>query len=263
MISAATRPAIDVKVMNATASVLFVAFGVLIAAAAAWWAVRHPVFAIGGITVEGEVTHNSAPTLRANVAPRLAGNFFTVDLNEAREVFQSVPWVRSATVRRQFPNRLRVKLEEHHAAAFWGPDSESRLVNSFGEVFEANAGDIEQDDIPRLHGPDGESAQVLAMYRLLEPLFEPLDLSVEELVLSGRGSWTLHLDTGAVVELGRGSQEEVVARARRFTRTLTQVTSQYGRRPEALVSADLRHADGYALRMRGVTTTATGPAHRN
>lgn len=261
--NASVRPTLDVKVMNATASVLFVVFGVLIAAAVAWWAVRHPLFAIGGITVEGEVTHNSAPTLRANVAPRLAGNFFTVDLRQAREVFQSVPWVRAATVRRQFPNRLRVTLEEHHAEAFWGPDAESRMVNSFGEVFEANAGDLEQDDLPRLSGPDGESAQVLAMYRLLQPLFEPLDLAIEVLSLSGRGSWSLQLDTGAVIELGRGSRDEVVSRTRRFTRSLTQVTSKYGRQPDALVAADLRHADGYAVRMRGVTTTATGPAQRN
>jgi cell division protein FtsQ len=37
--------------------------------------------------------------------------------------------------------------------------------------------------------------------------------------------------------------------------TLTQVTSRYGRRPEALISADLRHGDGYAVRLRGVGTT--------
>lgn len=247
---------VDVRLMNITATVLFAACGLLLVAALGWWALRHPLFAIGGIVVEGDVAHNSAPTLRANVAPRLTGNFFTVDLQQARAAFEEVPWVRQAVVRRQFPNKLRVQLQEHEAEAFWGVESESRLVNTHGEVFEANAGDLEHDDLPKLVGPEGSSAQVLAMYRGLRPMVERLDLAIEQVVLTGRGGWTLRLDSGATVELGRGSTEEVLARSERFAQTLTQVTTKYGRRPEALVTADLRHADGYALKLRGVATTA-------
>jgi cell division protein FtsQ len=125
--------------MNITATVLFAACGLLLAAALGWWALRHPVFAIGGITVLGDTTHNNVATLRANVAPRLAGNFFTVDLQQARAAFESVPWVRQAVVRRQFPNKLRVDAAGTRAEAFWGADSESHLVNTYGEVFEANS----------------------------------------------------------------------------------------------------------------------------
>jgi cell division protein FtsQ len=246
---------VDVKLMNITASVLFAAFALLLVAALAWWAVRHPAFAIGSIVVQGDVTHNSPATLRANVAPRLSGNFFTVDLQQAREAFESVPWVRQAVVQRQFPNKLRVHLQEHRPQAFWGADSESRLVNTFGEVFEANTGDVEQDDMPRLVGPEGTSPQVLAMYQGLKPQLDKLGLAIEQVVLTGRGGWALHLDSGATVELGRGTTEEVLARSQRFAQTLTQVTAKYGRRPEALVTADLRHTDGYAVKLRGVTTT--------
>ena len=249
---------IDVRLMNATAAVLYAAFAVLLLAALGWWALRHPLFAIGGVSVHGEVTHNSAATLRANVAPKLAGNFFTVDLRRAQQAFESVPWVRQAVVRREFPNRLRVVLQEHQAAALWGDEGESRLVNEQGEVFEANAGDVENDGLPRLAGPDDQAAHVLAMYRALAPQFEPLDLAVEQLRLSGRGSWQAELDTGAVVELGRGDVAEVAGRVQRFVRTLTQVTSRYGRRPDTLVSADLRYGDGYALRLRGVGTVEPG-----
>jgi cell division protein FtsQ len=254
--SSALPTPFDVRLMNHAATALFSACVVLVLAAGLWWALRNPAFAIAGITVQGDVTHNSAATLRANVAPRLAGNFFTVNLASAREAFEGVPWVRKAIVRREFPNRLRVQLEEHRAVALWGSDGDARLLNSFGEVFEANVGDVEPDELPRLAGPDDESAQVLAMYRALKPLFEPLDLTVEKLALTARGSWQLELDTGAAIELGRGTPEEVTMRTQRFVDTLNQVTSRYGRRPEALVSADLRHGDGYAVRLRGVATTA-------
>ena len=245
----------DVKLMNFAASALFAIGVVLFAAAGAWWAVRHPLFAIAGITVQGETSHNSVPTLRANVAPQLAGNFFTIDLSAARRAFEAVPWVRQAVVKREFPNRLRVVLQEHHPVALWGPEGESRLLGDRGEVFEANVGDVEQDDLPRLAGPDDQAPQVLAMYRAVKPLFDPVDLSVQQLTLTPRGNWQVELDTGASVELGRGTVAEITARTNRFIQTVTQVSSRYGRTPDSLVSADLRYAEGYALRLRGVATT--------
>jgi cell division protein FtsQ len=206
------------------------------------------------------VTHSNAVTLRANVASRLNGTFFTVDLARVRAAFEAVPWVRHAVVRRGFPNRLHVDLQEHVAVAYWGGDAQSRLINSFGEVFEANVGEVEQDLLPRLDGPEDQSAEVLAMYRAIAPLFDNVELPLDQLELSARGSWRVKLDTGAVLELGRGSVDEVLARTRRFLKTLTQVTSRYERRVSALDSADLRHENGYAIRLRGVSTLATdGP----
>jgi cell division protein FtsQ len=253
---------LDVKLMNIAASALFAAAFVLFAAAGVWWALRHPIFAIAGITVQGETAHNSVPTLRANVAPQLAGNFFTIDLAAARQAFETAPWVRQAVVKREFPNRLRVLLQEHHAVALWGGEGDSRLLGDRGEVFEANVGDVEQDDLPRLAGPDDQSAQVLAMYQTVKPLFDPLDLSVAQLTLTPRGNWQVELDNGASVELGRGTPAEVAARTGRFIQTVTQAASRYGRTPESLVSADLRYAEGYALKLRGVGTTSADAAKK-
>jgi len=251
---------LDVKLMNLTASVLFVVLALAAFSAGALWASRHAVFAIRAIAVTGEVTHNNAVTLRANVVAHLSGTFLTMDLTQARHVFESVPWVRQAVVHRDFPNRLRVQLQEHHAVAYWGAENESRLVNNFGEVFEANVGEVEQDTLPRLSGPDGHAPQVLTMYQTLQPAFEVMDLGLEQLELTARGGWRARLDTGAVLELGSGVSLEVLARTQRFLQTLTQVTSRYGRKPEALETADLRHQDGYAIRLRGVSTLVAASA---
>ena len=257
----ATLPApLDVRLMNWTASALFVGLSVGALAAGAWWVLRYPGFAVSRIVVQGDLVHNNVVTLRANVAPHLAGNFFTVDLRAARAAFEQVPWVRRAQVRRVFPGSLQVDLQEHDAVAYWGPESGSALVNRQGEVFEANVGDVEQEGLPRLLGPAGSSLEVLQMHGLLAPVFKPLGLALDTLELTGRGGWRATLDSDAVVELGGGTPAEVVQRTQRFTRTLTQVAAQYGRRVDALESADLRHAGGYALRMRGVTTVAADAA---
>ncbi|MBA3057805.1 MAG: cell division protein FtsQ/DivIB [Gammaproteobacteria bacterium] len=253
---------LDVKLMNLTASVLFVLLALGVLGGAALWASRHAGFSIRSIAVTGEVTHHNAVTLRANVLPHLSGTFLTLDLSAARQAFESLPWVRHAVVHRDFPNRLRVQLQEHQAVAYWGGEGESRLLNNLGEVFEANLGELEREDLPRLAGPDGQASLVLAMYQTLQAPFELMDLGLEQLELNPHGGWRARLDTGAELQLGSGAPLEVLARSQRFLQTLTQVTSRYGRKPEALQSADLRHQDGYAIRLRGVSTLAADPVKK-
>ncbi|OYU44955.1 MAG: cell division protein FtsQ [Burkholderiales bacterium PBB4] len=257
MNAAVTTP-LDVKLMHMTAGLLLAGFAVMAGVVSVKWVARLPVFDIAGITVTGDVTHNSVLNLRANVAPRFGGTFFTVDLAQVRAAFEAVPWVRQAVVRRDFPNRLRVQLQEHKAVAYWGSEDADKLINSFGEVFEANVGEVEQDMLPRLNGPEGQSAEVLQMYRTLRPLFDTLELPLEELELSDRGSWRAQLESGAELELGRGDAPEITARVQRFLKTVTQVASRYGRRVNALEAADLRHENGYAIKLRGVSTTLPG-----
>lgn len=247
----------DVRLMNAVASAVYALAAVGALVAGVLWLMRSPLFPVRSIQLDGDLARNSVPTIRANAAPLLAGNFFSVDLQQSRAAFEAVPWVRHAVVRRVWPDRLSVRLEEHQAAALWEPIGDAstaggdKLVNSHGEVFQANVGDVEQDDLPSLSGPEGAAPQLLAMHRRLKPVFAKLNLGIDRLELTGRGSWRAELDTGATVELGRGSEADVLARSERFARTLTQVTGRYG---QPLEHADLRQAGGYAVRLRGIAT---------
>ena len=245
----------DIRLMNTLSGVMTLVLAAMVLALGVTWLMRQPWFNLSAIHVQGDLVHNNAVTLRANVTPRLAGNFFTVDLGLTRAAFEAVPWVRRALVQREFPNRLKVVLQEHKAVAYWGPEGDARLVNTFGEVFEANQGDVEAEDLPLLDGPAGQAPLVLRAYRMLAPMFEEKDSVLERLQLSGQGGWRAQLDGGAAIELGHGAPEELQARTTRFLATLTQVSSRYGR---DLESADLRYSNGYAIRLRGVTTSAPG-----
>lgn len=248
-------PPMDVRLMNIAALGLALIAGATMLVAVGRWALAHPSFGISRIVVEGDTAHHNAITLQANVGSRIAGNFFTLDLTQVRGVFESVPWVRKATVRREFPSRLRVTIEEHRSMGFWGAESESRMVNSHGEVFEANAGEAEADELPRLVGADGQSALMLDVYKQLTLAMKPLDAMVEQLDLSSQGGWTMHLDSGAVIELGRGTTVEVMARLQKFLSTHQQVLATYQRVGlDRIETVDLRYGQGYAIRLRGVTT---------
>lgn len=252
---------LDVRLMGTVSSLLLSLVVLAYLAGAGKWMLGHPMFTLRLIVVEGEVTRNNPLTLKANVVPHLTGNLFTLDLTQAREIFEAVPWVRSAVVRREFPNRLRVLLQEQHPVALWGDEGGSTLLNEQGQVFEANLGEVEADALPRLKGPASQSQQVLEMYQALRPVLRAADMDVEQLDLSPRGSWKLLTAQGATIELGRGQPQEVVSLLQQFLRTLPQIVSRYERTPKALQMADLRHKDGYALRLHGVTTTE-GDARR-
>jgi hypothetical protein len=98
----------DVRLMNMTAAALFAGCSASSCAGATelpGW--RHAGVRDRGIVVTGDVVHNNAVTLRANVAPRLAGTFFTLDLARRARPSRPCPGCASAVVRREFPNRCR------------------------------------------------------------------------------------------------------------------------------------------------------------
>jgi cell division protein FtsQ len=252
----------DVRLMNATVALVVTGCLLGLAAAGVLWLTRAPVFDLRSIEVKGELTRNQLPTLRTHALPELAGNFFSIDLDGARRAFESVPWVRRAIVRRIWPDRLVVQLEEHEVLALWEANEGSqtgftRLVNTFGEVFEANLADVEDETLPLFSGPEGRAAEMLALWKRLQPAFAERKQRIENLALSGRGSWRAELGKGVVVEMGRGSEAEVAERTERFLRTVGAMTTKY-RQP--FLYADLRHADGYALKLRGVSTSGAASA---
>jgi cell division protein FtsQ len=253
---------VDIRLMNATATVVFGLAALALLAATIAWATRAPLFTLRSMALDGDLARSNLATVRAIALPRLSGNFFSVDLERGRAAFEAVPWVRQAVVRRVWPNRLAVTLEEHRAAALWqGPDDK----DSGNEVFEANLGDVEDEDLITLSGPEGSAAQMLSLQQRLTETLAPLGMRIDRVKLSSRGSWHVELDSGADLELGRGNADELVARTARFVRTYGQATQRFADASGAartLLAADLRHPDGYALRLRGVATSSTVAAPR-
>lgn len=248
----------DVRLMNLAATLLMTVFLTLTLGGGAWWLLNHPMFAIQSIKVQGEVVRSHSASFRNQVVPQLSGNFFTLNLTQAQEAFKSVPWVREAVVHRVFPGQLRTVVLEHQPMATWGEEGGNFMVNEQGQVFEAPVEDVEIEKLPRMLGPAGSSAMVVRIYRVMGPLFDALDFKLEKIELTARGSWRIWTDSGALVELGRGTESELVERVDLLLKTLPQVTARYGRTPMALLGADLRHKDGYALRLRGVSTIEDG-----
>jgi cell division protein FtsQ len=229
----------DAATLNRVASLGYGLAALLVAYGLLWRVAQSEVFAVREVRLLGEVAHVTREQVEAVVSGELHGNFFTVDLLAARSAFEKLPWVQRVDVRRRWPDRLEITVQEHRAVARWGDEA---LLNDLGDVFEG-ASNLR---LPVMSGPEGSSREVLAQYTTLQRILMPLGRSIGEIRLSDRRAWQLRLDDRTVVELGREGAPDRLAR----------LVSVYERSVAALPGAagyiDLRYVNGFAVRVNGL-----------
>jgi len=246
----------DAKALNATAGALTALSVLACAAGGVWWLAQRPVFDLRSIRVEtmdnSELKHVNELTLRNGMLGRIKGNFFTTNLDNVRQVFEAVPWVRRASVRREWPDQLIVALEEHEALGTWGEDG--RLLSTKGDVFTANLAEAEEDhELPEFDGPDGSEKEVLARFGELRNWFAPIKLVPEGLSLSTRYAWTVKLDNGMSVALGR---EQTPTTLKERVDRLVGIWPQLTARVPNIETVDMRYQNGLALSAAGLKIPA-------
>jgi len=233
--------------MNGIARALLAAAVLIGLTGGAAWLAHRPWFDLKRIELrsagETGLRHVSAPVVRAATAGRISGNFFTVRLDEVRRVFEGVPWVARVSVRRVWPNRLRVTVAEHRAVGLW---SDGRLLASDGRLFVANPAEAEVEGmLVQFDGPPQYAAEALRRYRSFSELLMPLGLTITAVDVSDRLSWTVSTASGQRFEMGR---DEPAGRLDQRTRLLVaSYRSVVERMGEAPTRIDLRYENGLAV----------------
>ncbi|MEP7329786.1 MAG: cell division protein FtsQ/DivIB [Betaproteobacteria bacterium] len=239
--------------MNALAVTLVVITMLGLAVAGVTWVVRQPAFELREVTVMSPLARTNAAHLEAVIRDDLVGTFFTMDLARARNALRQVPWVRDVALRRQWPHRLEVTVDEHEPLARW---NDTALVSTRGEVFAARA----DEDLPLFEGPDGRAADMLARYQAWGSDLKPLGLTIREIRMTPRGGWRLKT-TGAAgaltVELGRDEPE---ARLTRFVAAHARTLGALARAGTVVDTVDLRYRNGFAARIPAFREKNSRPA---
>jgi cell division protein FtsQ len=150
---------------------------------------------------EIDLKHVNELTVREQRAGQDRGNFFTdrpgAGAHDLRSRALGAPRNGAARV----ADQLIVEVEEHEALGTWG---DGRLLSVKGDVFTANIAEADDDHVlPAFDGPAGSEKEVLARFAELRSWFAPVKLVPQELALSSRYAWTVKLDNGMSVELGR------------------------------------------------------------
>ena len=217
------------------------------------WVALQPMFDLRAVKIQGSnnvpLRYVDVATVRSAALPRIRGNFFTADLAAVRSAFEMVPWVQRASVRREWPNKLIVSIDEYRVLGAWG-EQDGRLLSVDGYLFTANLGEAEAEGrLPQLVGPDDSAHEVAARLTDLRDWLAPLKLAPRELELSKRYAWTARLNNGITLKLGRIQEREAFKlRVERFVTAYPRLSTQLSSRIE---SVDMRYPNGLAYRTRG------------
>lgn len=180
---------------------------------------------------------NEGAGLKKVVGAHVTGNFFTVDLDALERALTRLSWVESASVRREWPNTLSVRVSEYEAVARWGTDA---LLSRHGHIFKPHDG-VLSDSLPVLHGPAGRTRHLLRCYHRVSQALSAAGLTARALVQDQRRAWHLLLGGGVPVEIGRGDPR---ARVTRLARVYPEALAH---RAEYIKSIDLRYTNGLTV----------------
>lgn len=216
---------------------LMIACAVLLALyGALHYVIRLPLFPLREVRLTHGVSLVGRDEVESLIQREVRGNFFTVDLAAVRAAFARLPWVRDVSMRRAWPDRLEVTLEEHVPIARW---NDSALVNNHGEVFNASY----DADLPLFVGPSDAAKEIAIQYEYFRRTLVAIGKVPTEVQVTPRRAWQIRLEDGTTLKLGR---ENIEARLGRFVSAYRRTLEPLARKVDLV---DLRYANGFAVRI--------------
>ncbi len=164
------------------------------------------------------------------------GTFMSQDIDVLQTSVQSIPWVSHASIRKQWPDTIKVFLTEHQVQAIWNGNA---LLDDDGIVFDGDIGLVKEEHV-KLYGPDGSAPEVLKVWRQYNSQFQAIGRNISSLLLNERRAWQIILDNGIRLELGKESLDERIAR-------FFLLYKQLGNEVDKVSYIDLRYDTGAAV----------------
>ena len=190
------------------------------------------------VTVEGR-NETSPAALTAALGVRRGEPILAVDIAAIKARLERLPWVRTASVERRWPQLLYIKVTERSPLALWQQDGKIRLIDAEGTVIEgADTGRF--TSLPLIVG-EGAAKAAPAFLALLanEPA---LAKHVQASIWVGKRRWNLRLVEGIDVRLPEAEAEAALAR-------LADVEAKESLFARDIVMIDLRLPDRLIVRL--------------
>ncbi len=227
------------------------------------WLLQPDKFQIEEIVVHGESGNLGGEQVKNAVQNALDGNFFSISLERLESEVERLPWVLSASLRRQWPSTIIINVVEAKLVARWGTD---KWLSFAGEPVLLQANDkSDHSDLVQLNGHENQIDVVWEAFQQWSEKFASIGLSLDELSLSSTGLLEFGISLGAlglqgdlynpdgqmadtdsnvtmIVEL-----ENSGMRVRRFLDALDQ---QFLARFLEMESVDLRYPNGFTISWR-------------
>ena len=204
------------------------------------------------------VQHVKPKELKKLVIMELNGTALTTDLGPIYKSVLSHPWIKEATVRRIWPNKILVNLVEHNIIGVW---SDGRFVTQAGKLLQFDKLQSESINkekncfLLKLDGPNETVTAVLDRARMISKKASKVGLQTTGVQLTSQYDWRVFFSNGMKMELGGENLETPLEkRLDNFFNSIAWVRKKI---KKDLISVDLRYAQGFAFEESKISSIKT------
>jgi cell division protein FtsQ len=162
-----------------------------------------------------------------------------LDVAEAREKLEAIPWIAEATVRKLYPDRLQITVTEREAFALWQLNGRISVIAADGTALSARL-EPRLTALPFVVGP-GAAAKARDFLAILDK-HPPIRDQVRASILVGERRWNLRLKNGIDVRLPETDIAPALERLVALDKEKTLTTRD-------IVAIDLRLPDRVTVRL--------------
>ena len=192
---------------------------------------------INRIRINARYEHLQPQEIQQVVIPLINKGFFTVNVAKIQHEVKRLPWVAKVGVRRVWPDTLLITIKEHKPLAVW---KSGGVFDQNNELFYPTPETI-PSGLPILDGPKNLTSKIFKAYQKLNPIFTSKQLSIHEITVSDRRSWTLILANNVEVVLGK---QDHIAKVKRLMSVWDELTATH---QTAIRRVDMRYPNGMAV----------------
>ncbi|SFN17690.1 cell division protein FtsQ [Izhakiella capsodis] len=194
------------------------------------------------LVVTGQTHYTTTDDIRqAILSLGEPGTFMSQDVNVIQQQIERLPWIKQVSVRKQWPDELKIHLVEYVPVAHWNG---LHMVDAEGKSFSIPANRIGKDNLPLLYGPEGSEKEVLEGYYQMRDLLAASKFSVKAAAMTARRSWQLTLSDNIRLELGR---DDTTRRIKTFIELYPVLQQQAQSQNKQISYVDLRYDSGAAV----------------
>ncbi|ELY6274455.1 cell division protein FtsQ [Cronobacter muytjensii] len=194
------------------------------------------------LVVTGERHYTRNDDIRQSIlALGAPGTFMTQDVNIIQNQIERLPWIKQASVRKQWPDELKIHLVEYVPIARW---NDQHMIDTDGTAFSVPSDRANKQSLPLLYGPEGSENEVLQGYRAMGQVLAKDKFTLKEAAMTARRSWQVTLSNDIKLNLGR---DDTMKRLERFVELYPVLQQQAQTDGKRISYVDLRYDSGAAV----------------
>jgi len=200
------------------------------------WVSSLELFPVKQVQIEGEFIYLTEETIKKKISKYSVGGFFDLDIAGLRNELVSMVWVDDAFVRREWPDKIVIRVVEKKPVAKWNALG---VLTAEGHLFYPE-NSMDKSNLVELNGPVGRHGFVLSELNKIQSLYYPVGIKITKLSQNERRSWNMQVD-GIGIHLGR---KNIYKKIENFSFIYASLFKQ---KISKIKQIDFRYTNGFSI----------------